>query len=83
MISLLLPKYILSHIKASIIEFSNLSIDTPNTEVYFTVTGTKPDIRVGGDTILYTKPFLLPKGKQTIKAIAVRKYFCFAIICVI
>lgn len=56
-----------------------LLIETANAAIYYTVNGDKPEPfsapssrRRNKSTIRYTKPFTLPTGKLTIRAIAVK-----------
>ena len=55
-----------------------LLTDTPDTKIYFTADGTKPNPfqrKIGGKEVThrYTAPFTLKEGKRTIKAIAVTR----------
>lgn len=55
-----------------------INCETPNTKIYFTADGTKPNPhqrKVGGREVVfrYTAPFTLKDGKRTLKAIAITR----------
>ncbi|XP_038074900.1 double zinc ribbon and ankyrin repeat-containing protein 1-like isoform X2 [Patiria miniata] len=56
--------------------YIELKTDFPDTQIYFTIDGSKPDPfqQIGvRKTQQYKKPFLLQEGKKTVRAIAITK----------
>lgn len=67
---------IIKHLERLISSLSIKLIATSDMKIFYTIDGSKPDPfrKIGtNNTYIYRKPFQLPAGKRSIKAVAVSR----------